>query len=342
MIMGPGDSGDYRCDKSDYSYLPGQRKGAISSFCYDIEDGDIVLLRRGRRVLAVGIVPENTYQWDVRFDDIYGWDLQHSQRVCWQDHLTDVLESIQPANKELFGGRKQIVTFSRVHDDKILKPTQPLVSQCTVRDLKPLPDEPGEELSMEDVGGGLFSLGLSQGSVDSLLGAIHRQRRLLTWYSEHGRESDRPTEHEVVAYMVLPMLLSLGWSEQLLAVEWHKVDLAAFRRTPTIAEDCVLLCEAKGMWDGLQGALEQAERYVDRLKLSACNRIVLTQGGRFYVYARNDTTSGWRSDPIGYFNVEKLRCRYVLPPDTNAIDTLMSLTPQKVFGSSCSTRQWVD
>jgi len=332
MIMGPGATGDFRRDDSDYTSLSGQRRGAIRSFCYDAEPGDIVLLRRGHRVAAIGIIAENRYAWDRRFDDVYGWDLQHSQRVCWQDQLSQQLDALQ-VSEGLFSSRKQIPTFTRVGDDRVLKPIEPLMSQCQVRDFKPLPSEPDPELSPEKLGEGLFSLGLSQGSVESLLGAIHRQCRLLKWYAEHGRASVRPTEHEVVAYMVLPMLLALGWSEQLLAVEWNKVDLAAFRRTPTTAEGCVLLCEAKGMWDGLQGALGQAENYAEKLGLRACEKIVLTQGGRFYVYVR-DASGGWRSDPVGYVNVEKLRSRYVVPPDTNAIDTLMSLTPQQVFGRS--------
>ncbi len=69
----------------------------------------------------------------------------------------------------------------------------------------------------------------------------------LGWYREYGHASARPDEHEVVAHMVLPLLLALGWSEQLLAVEWHKVDLAGFWGTPTIPENCVLMCEAKGV-----------------------------------------------------------------------------------------------
>jgi hypothetical protein len=332
MMMGPGDPGDFRDKRSDYSRLTGQRRGAINSLCYEMQTNDVVLLRRGYRIVAIGVVPENQYAWDGRFDDVYGWDLQHIQRVCWQENLAHDLAAIQKS-QELFNGRKQIVTFPRVHDAGILKHISAIAGRCLVRELRDLPAEPGKELSEEDVGEGLFSYGLSQKSVEAVLSAFHRQRRLLNWYRQHGEASSRPTEHEVVAHMVLPMLLALGWSEQLLAVEWKKVDLAAFRTTPTTAEECVMLCEAKGMWDGLQGTLQQAQDYVTKLILKSCRRILLTQGGRFYVYTR-EGAGKWSQVPSGYFNVDRLRSQYVIPAKTAAIATIMSLTPQSVFGVS--------
>lgn len=62
--------------------------------------------------------------------------------------------------------------------------------------------------------------------------AIQCQRRLLEWYRLHGEASERPDEHEVVAHMILLPLLALGWSEQLLEVEWKKVDLSGFPPRP--------------------------------------------------------------------------------------------------------------
>ena len=246
--------------------------------------------------------------------------------------LASALEEAQRKG-DLFSGRKQIPTFTRVRDEKVLGPIWHLLSQCVTRPLRPLPDLLRHPLDDDDIGQGLFSRGLSLNAVDELLRAIGRQRRLLRWYYEHGRASDRPTEHEVVAYMVLPMLLSLGWSEQLLAVEWHKVDLAAFRHTPTVRSGCVLVCEAKGVGHGLQDALEQAVKYVQRLSLENCRKIMLTQGGRFYLFERSAGTGndGWDPNPSGYFNVENVRRRYLVPPDTDALETMMKLTPARIM-----------
>ncbi|MDZ4779859.1 MAG: hypothetical protein SGJ19_06380 [Planctomycetia bacterium] len=73
----------------------------------------------------------------------------------------------------------------------------------------------------------------------------------MKWYRSSGLATNRPSEHEIVAQVILPLMIALGWSEQLLAVEWHKIDLAVFRGTPTDAEHCELVCEAKAIGPSL-------------------------------------------------------------------------------------------
>ena len=331
MLLGPGAPGDIRDAASTYDGWSAAKVGAIRDFCHKVEPGDYVIMRVGRRVVGLGVVPEADYCWDDRFDDIHGWDLQHMRRVCWAEGVADRLEGLQ-RQAGFFSGRRSM--FSRFRQPKMIEKLRPLLEQCQVRPLKPLPDAIGPALEDDEAGQLLFSHGLPQGSVDALLTSIGRQRRLLRWYKQHGQEAGRPTEHEVVAYMVLPMLLALGWSEQLLAVEWKSIDLAAFDRTPTTASACAMVCEAKGMQAGLQGrAYAQARQYVKTRKLTGCRHILLTQGERFYLYERDDE-GVWQPEPRGYLNLTKLRANCILPRNTNAIDTLMALTPQGVFGGN--------
>jgi hypothetical protein len=229
----------------------------------------------------------------------------------------------------LFGARKQIPTFTQVNDLKVLDPIQVLIEKCVKRPLKPRPDPVPAPLSLEDLGQALFAKGLSNSAVDQALKAIERQRRLLRWYDEFGLASARPDEHEVVAHMILPLLLALGWSEQLLAVEWHKVDLAGFWGTPTTAERCVLVCEAKRPGHGLRGIFKQAKGYVEKLSLTECRKILLTQGGRFYLHRRG-ADGAWEDEPSGYVNVEKIRTNHIAPANADAVETLMALTPGSV------------
>ncbi len=335
MIMGPGEYGSLDDDLNSYEAaveegkINSSRLGMLKRFHRKAQTGDMVLLRRGYRVVAIGMIHSMCYEWDERFDDVYGWDLQHTRRVLWQGELAPELDRIQQ-KKDLFGDRKQIPTFTQVHDPRILEPVRGLLLNSTDRVPKPLPDPPADLLFDEDIGDELFGQGLSLQAVERLLAAISRQRRLLKWYRQHGNASNRPTEHEVVAFMVLPMLLSLGWSEQLLAVEWNRIDLAVFRRTPSLAENCVMVCEAKGMGHGLVKSLGQARNYVETLGLEACKKVLLTEGGRFYLFERGPENN-WCNTPTGYFNVEKMRRRYVVPPDTDALETLMKLTPERVM-----------
>jgi len=288
-----------------------------------------VLLRRGHRVAALGLVHEAPYEWNDTFDDVFGWDLQHTRRVIWQDDLKAWLDAIQMDKGNLFGTRTLIPTFTAVRDPRILQPIEPLFSKCEQRPLKEMPEPPPKPLAMEEVGQQLFSKGIPNEAVDKVLVAIQRQRRLAKWYQTHGPVSGRPTEHEVVAHMILPLLLALGWSEQLLAVEWHKIDLACFWETPTTKDRCVLVCEAKWFGHGLQNTLHQAIAYVDKLKLDKCHRVLLTDGARLSLYDEGPEHA-WSDAPVGYLNVTKIRTNHIAPSGTNAINTMVALTPAGV------------
>jgi hypothetical protein len=265
------------------------------------------------------------YCWNTNFDDVFGWDLQHSHRVVWQHHLTDDLHKMQKS-EGLFHYRGP--TFSMVHK-RLEGQLKELFSQCSERAYKPLPSLP-KALTLEELGTELFSKGLPNEDVDKFIFAIQRQRRLVKWYQESGKRCKRPSEHKVVAHMILPLLLALGWSEQLLAVEWRKVDLAAFVRTPTIPTHCCLVCEAKGYGHGLQNIFSQATTYVKKLKLDNCKKILLTEGARLYLYERQKDDN-WNENPVGYLNIDKIRTNHVVPSGTNGIDTIMALTPAGII-----------
>lgn len=329
--LGPGRYGPYDAERygsiASSGEFTGRKMGGVEDFCIETRAGDIVVLRRGARIVAIGMLTDAGYQHDESFDDVYGWDLEHTLRVIWQDHLTAEIKAHQPDHSTCFFGNQTLKqSFSRVHDRNILDRIRDFVARCEVRPLKPLPQPPPAPLSLEELGQALFARGLANSAIDHVQRTIERQRRLLGWYREYGKASARPDEHEVVAHVILPLLLALGWSEQLLAVEWHKVDLAGFWGTPTTPENCVLVCEAKGLRYGLQNVREQAERYVKELGLHACRKILLTQGGRFYLYRRNADGS-WPEEPSGYLNVERIRTNHIAPANTNAVETLIALTP---------------
>ena len=326
MFMGPGNPGPY--EKGAYELLKKQcsvGKGItvqLRQFCTEVREEDIVLLRLGARAEAIGLIKKAEYFWTPTFDDVFGWDLQHTHRVVWQHDLTDALQQMQD-KKSLFYYRGP--TFSRV-SKAVHEPLKGLFSRCRSRPLKTLPSPLPDPLTTDELGEQLFSKGLPNEAVDKVLVAIQRQRRLAKWYDIHGKKSERPKEHEVVAHMILPFLLALGWSEQLLAVEWHEIDLAAFWGTPTTKENCCVLCEAKGLGHGLQNIFTQATGYVEKYKLNNSRKIVLTDGTRLYLYQRL-ANGKWTEEPVGYLNVNIIRTNHIAPAGTNAVDTIMALTP---------------
>jgi hypothetical protein len=63
--------------------------------------------------------------------------------------------------------------------------------------------------------------------------------------------------------------------------------------------------------------------------LTGCRKILLTQGGRFYLHRRS-ADGTWEDEPSGYINLEKIRTNHVAPRGADAVETLMALTPAGV------------
>lgn len=319
MLIGPGTPGAAPASV----YQGAGVMGTIHSFAMDPRPGDPVLMRMGREVIAVGIIPqEEGYFWKDDYDDVLGWDLQHARRVQWQPDLLDQF----PDLKTVFSTRKQQPTFTRVHviaDDQVNQ----LASRFVPRELKPLPTV-APVLTREKLGIELFAAGVANDVVDRLLNVLEQVKRLSSWYKgEHA--GDRPTEHEVVAHILVPLLKSLGWSEQLLGVEWHHVDVAVFDRTPTIKENCVAVFEAKGLGEPLSSAFDQARAYVDQLELERCRLIVTADGGRLMVYLRN-ADGTWDSQPSRYLNCSAPRDAHLLPRKASSVQALVGLLPGRL------------
>jgi len=143
MFCGPGRPGPY--DPAVYRKWAEQGKitkshpGRIRNFNLGVQPGDIVLLRKGYRVISMGLAEGHTYHWNESLDDVYGWDLQHCRSVSWQRGLDAELEALQ-TKRDLFGTRKQIPTFTAVKERAILDPIEHLFSRCKDRPPKRPPE----------------------------------------------------------------------------------------------------------------------------------------------------------------------------------------------------------
>lgn len=329
MILGPGRFGPYA--RRLYEENPDARAEGLGKITYirqlatKVHPGDLVLLRHGYKVLAIGVV-DSEYFHSTAFDDVYGWDLEHCRRVIWQRQHDDSLRRLQ-SKASLFDDRKQIPTFTRVKHARILDPIRDLLAQITQRPLNDIPETPPPPLTPEQLSDALFQEGLGYDACLHVERAIRKLRGLLDWYNKE-RSPGRPTEHEVVAHMILPLMLALGWSEQLLALEWKKIDLAVFTHTPTDTTTCGLVCEAKGMGRPLQETVEQAVRYCETNTLEHCRKILVADGGYFSLYRK--VAGAWEAEPSGYVSLRKLRRHYLLPKGADAVKTLMALTPAHI------------
>jgi hypothetical protein len=322
MLIGPGDRGEYR--RTTYADEP--MGPQIRSFVEGPRPDDIVLLRKGHAVVNVGKIPPaevGGYEWNDAFADVLGWPLQHTRRVIWDESALAIL----PEPHQIFANYKQQKTFTAVHESRFAPLIPALSDAIPDRLLADLP-KVSPALTLEEVGLSLFEAGLSNDSVEKVIEAIERTRRLIRWYRTH-QSGSRPSEMETVAHIIVPLLLALGWSEQLVGLEWNKVDLVLFDRTPTTVDNCVVICEAKRPGRGLDEVLAQARSYVQRLNLVRCRRILLTDGERILVYTR--VGSDWPETPDGYVNLSMIRTHHLLPPGRSAIAAIMDMMPARNY-----------
>jgi hypothetical protein len=332
MLIGPGWPGPFdeksyrRALKDEDEHVSFSRFSQVRSFKEKPMPGDLVLLRLGHHVIRIGVIPQsgdNGYAWSEDFDDILGWDVSHYRRVIW-----GTPRSAAPlmTRRGVFSNYKQQPTFTRVREARITRLAKHLARRVPRRRLKRLPPSETKKMSLEEFGVRLFQDGLANESIERAIDAIEKARRLGSWYDEQHLSGREPSEHEIIAHTTVPLMLALGWSEQLLVVEWKHIDLAFFDRTPTDAQHCVMICEAKRPHKSLESALEQAKDYVRVKQLAHCRKILLTSGTRLQTYRRRG--NDWQLD--GYANLEKLRMNHVRPKGVSASATLMNLAPARV------------
>jgi hypothetical protein len=325
MFLGPGYPGVFEDEKYRQAFEKGlisqDEQRRVKRFATQVVKGDYVLARSGKKVELFGTVTDPTCKHLTAFDDIHGWDVSHTIRVCWHEVAETQLAQLQSI-ESLYGHLKQVPTFTRA--DAVEAKIAPLLTTYPERALQGLPTPPPPPLDRETLSHELFARGVSHEAVHRVCTAIDKIRRLVDWYQRSHFATGRPTEHEVVAHIILPIMVALGWSEQLLAIEWGRRDLAAFLAVPTDKSNCKLVVEAKEMSHGLQGVLEQAIGYTT--DLPNCDRILVTNGVRNYLYSR--TGDGWKH--THYFNLDKLRTDHFCHPGMNAVDAIVALTPASV------------
>lgn len=323
MILGPSHLGDALVNRYADG-VPNSAGSQVHSFAHGPIPGDRILMRFGRDVIGVGQIPsgaENQYVFDQTFRSVYGWDLCHRRRVKWATGVE--LGSLAT----VYHKAKQKPSFTRVHENEILDAVRSIDAASFQVPLNRLPEIDTREYEEDELGVELFSAGVSNKNIDDILAALRQAERLISWYRSLGA-GRFPTEHEVVSHIVLPLFLGLGWSHQQIAVEWSKVDMAFFKRTPTIPENCVMVLEAKGLGRGLGEVFDQPKEYVQALALDTVRIIVITDGADLFVYERFAGT--WDPDPVGYLSIPSLQREYVLPKGVNLVETLVRLQPNAI------------
>ncbi|PHV21349.1 hypothetical protein CSQ92_18545 [Janthinobacterium sp. BJB446] len=297
----------------------------LKRFSSTMAPGDIVVLRLGTsEVHGVGEVI-GPYEWHDEFGDIDGWDLQHVRRVKWHWKPEN-----GPKRFDAYA-MNQGDTTQRLSNGPVIDWLKTLDIYTNFQATKPvavLPQQEDREIALPEISSFLFDHGVASSSITSLLNEIGELTRIGKWY----KRSQKPSEHETVAYLVVPLLRALGWTPQRMAVEWNRVDLALFERLPRKDSNLCAVVEAKKMDDSCLMAMSQALRYAETR--TDCHRLIVTDGLRYGVYTRPGEGA---FNLYAYFNLVRLRKDYPAYRCMGAREALLALAPEWKPGAELST-----
>lgn len=276
-LIGPGDAGPWTPERSDEAF----EGSFVRRFAAEIAPGDVVLLRTGlARIAAVGIVAGG-YEYLNVFDDVNGWDLQHARRVRWARLLAEH-EFASP----VFGANPP--RCARVWTEEVVDFVMRFLNSSPMQwQQAALPALPAEEPPLVPV-------------PEAIAGLVAQAADLLPLMQDGERFGELPSEDEVIVHFVVPLLRALGWPPERIAVKWRYVDVAVFGALPRAPQNCRWVIEAKRLGAGVEGALEQAQRYAAALG-APCDAIV-TDGIRYRLY---DGARGFA--PLAYANLANLK-----------------------------------
>jgi len=299
-----------------------------------IKPGDRLALKRGTsQLIAVGIAQERSgkvvgqddKQWLRDFD---GWDLPGYCYVDW-NRLSEPLDCKGFIQGTISGIKNEHI---RNTIDELLT-TFPRLSSYVVE------PEPTRAISDEQVLIFLIENGLRPAAAQEFTDALRRIRHLVKYYMEWQYAADI-REHETRTFLIVPLLIALGWAEHQLKIELGvtggRIDIAGFKRPfhrksdqTCNLSDCSLLVESKGFSQGLTYAAGQGQTYANHFP--NCKVVLVSNGYCYKAYLRNG--DGFSSRPSAYLNLLSPTENFPLDPSNvkGALEVFRLLLPSNSF-----------
>lgn len=289
-----------------------------------VQLGDKIILKRGMsQIVAVGRVVERNGKFKGNGDkewlrDFDGWDLSAWCYVDW----------CKPSEPIQTNGLVR-ATIQGVNQPHLLQLAEEVLNSNPPE--KTYEAEPPETKEVEDetLISELVQLGLRPGAAEELTQALRRIRLLARFYLD--RDWGLTNEHDARTFLVVPLLIALGWAEQRMKIELPvpgggRVDIGCFSKPFSGNDDqCVALIETKGLTQGLDYATNQAHGYASNFP--SCKVVLATNGYCYKAFERAGDTFSPR--PNAYLNINRPRDRYPLDPEHagGAIEVLKLLLP---------------
>lgn len=294
-----------------------------------VEVGDLVILKRGlAQIVAVGVVVDRQGKYRGKGDknwlrDFDGWDLPAWCYVDWHQY---------PTPHPTTGLTRS--TIQGVNQQHLISIAQAAVTQLpctTIYD----PEPPHTEgVSNEDLITELVAFGLRPAAAEELTVALRRIRLLARFYLN--RDWGLTKEHEARSFLVVPLLLALGWAEQKIQIELNvsgvgRADIACFKYPVSDwhqSDNLAVIIETKGLTQGLDFVHAQSHRYAE--KFPSCEVVIVTNGYCYKAFTRAAAGDSFSLVPTAYLNIMDPKKRYPLDPlnVAGAVELLRLLIPR--------------
>ena len=290
-----------------------------------IQIGDFILLRKdANKAIAVGEAVERNgekHGIDEKSEllgDFDGWSLPYYHHIDWYGLSSP---------KTIKGSYRNAIEKSRKHKEALKK-----FAKKIIRNYKPLEVEPTpkrvNKVEDKQIINHLITEGLRPDDAEKLTNTFGGIRRLAQYYRKEGKKIK---EHETRTFLVIPLLIALGWSEQQIKIEYSvskggTIDIACFDR-PFHKKNrkCKLLIETKGIKHGLDSAINQVKGYAN--SFNDCNIIAVSNGFCYKVFKLvNEDENKFKI--IAYLNLLSPTKKFHLNPEVGgALEVFSVLCP---------------
>lgn len=304
-------------------------KYGIASFwqdnekCYDdINIGDTVILKSGVTVIKAAGKVINKGNGDKDWLDFDGWHQPYYVNVHWHVPPYNI-------NNINITGLKQ-GTISRILQTHIISAADTLIAKGRVSTASKEPTV--INIDYETILKHLIKTALSPSAADNFTKTLARIRFLAEYYYYHGKNV---LEHETRTFLVIPLLLALGWREQQLKIEYKcnngKIDIGCFsinHNTETNDDSCIAIIETKAFWSGLDFADKQANEY--SINFPKCDILIATNGFCYKIF-RKTGNKFTITKPSAYLNLLKPSQNYPLDNSVGgALEAISMLLPHRL------------
>ncbi len=297
----------------------------------EVSEGDIIILKKGKNmILAVGRVIQrdgrHRGEGDKEWLNCDGWDLPAYCYVDWR-------KPDKPRNTNGLS----VPAITRCRTQKNIEIADNILA--TGKPIKPSLEPKTNEIKDSEIIKYLSNeMGLNASKEPELKRTMTKIKKLAQYYFKEWDNELMIREHEARTFLVIPLLLALGWEEKQLKIELScskdkskkgKIDIACFSgdyRNGQINE-CVAIIETKGFYIGLDFAPDQAKSYAKGFP--NCKAVIVTNGHCYKIYLK-DNKGDFQITASSFLNIVKPRDRYPLDPENvkGALDAIKWLSPK--------------